>query len=492
MAAESMTETGAASPGWWLRRPRLTGSKLYVPPEVEKLIATVRANHGRTDTELIVRAFERARIQHEGQSRKSGEPYITHPVAVATILAELGLGATTIAAALLHDTVEDTDYSVEQLTEEFGEEITVLVDGVTKLDKVQYGEAAPAETIRKMVVAMSRDIRVLVIKLADRLHNARTWKYVPAQSSAKKARETLEIYAPLAHRMGMNTIKWELEEISFQTLYPGPYEEIERLVAERAPEREEYLAQVRRQIEADLRTNHITGLVTGRPKNFYSIYQKMIVRGREFDDIYDLVGMRVLVDTVRDCYAVLGAMHSRWKPLTGRFKDYIAMPKFNLYQSLHTTVIGPGGRPVEIQIRTHEMHRRAEYGVAAHWKYKQNPNATSFAPNSAPEAGQQTTELGWLRQIVDWQREMADPTEFLDALRYEMGADSVYVFTSRPYPTGRRPWTSPTPSTPRSATAPSVRASTAGSCRSTPSSRPARRSRCSRRRPRTRGPATTG
>ena len=413
--------TAPAAPGWRLRRKSVARTP-RVPPEIEKLIATVRVNHGRSDDDLMVRAYEVAQRAHEGQTRHSGEPYITHPIAVSTILAELGLGATTVAAAMLHDTVEDTDYSLNQLRKEFGDEIAALVDGVTKLDKVTYGEAAQAETVRKMVVAMAKDIRVLVIKLADRLHNARTWKFVKPSSSAKKARETLEIYAPLAHRMGMNTIKWELEEISFRTLYPGPYEEIERLVAERAPEREDFLATVRRQIEADLRSSRIKGVVTGRPKNFYSIYQKMIVRGREFDDIYDLVGIRVLVETVRDCYAVLGAMHSRWKPLSGRFKDYIAMPKFNLYQSLHTTVVGPGGRPVEVQIRTHEMHRRAEYGVAAHWKYKQDLRE-GVTPE---EAG-----LKAMHQLGVMSKETEDPSEFLDSVLFEINSDEIYVFTPK-------------------------------------------------------------
>src|SRR5690606_4284843 len=285
--------------------------------------------------------------------------------------AELGMTPPTLAAALLHDTVEDTSYSLEQLRADFGDEIAGLVDGVTKLDKVTYGEAAQAETVRKMVIAMARDIRVLVIKLADRLHNARTWKYVSPASAQRKARETLEIYAPLAHRLGMNTIKWELEDLSFATLYSKVYDEIVHLVAERAPAREEYLGQVRDLVLEDLKTAKSKATVTGRPKHYYSIYQKMIVRGRDFADIYDLVGLRVLVDTVRDCYAALGVIHNHWNPVPGRFKDYIAMPKFNMYQSLHTTVIGPGGKPVEIQIRTHDMHRRAEYGVAAHWKYKE-------------------------------------------------------------------------------------------------------------------------
>ncbi|WP_454294680.1 RelA/SpoT family protein [Salana multivorans] len=396
------------------------------PPAIEPLIQVVRANHPRVDVLLLERAYRVAESAHEGQLRKSGDPYITHPVAVATILAELGLTPPTLAAALLHDTVEDTSYTLEQLRRDFGDEIAAMVDGVTKLDKVTFGEAAQAETVRKMVVAMARDIRVLVIKLADRLHNARTWKYVSSSSAEKKARETLEIYAPLAHRLGMNTIKWELEDLSFATLYPKVYDEIVRLVSERAPAREEYLGVVREQVVQDLKAVKIKAVVTGRPKHYYSIYQKMIVRGRDFADIYDLVGVRVLVDSVRDCYAALGALHARWNPVPGRFKDYIAMPKFNMYQSLHTTVIGPGGKPVEIQIRSHEMHRRAEYGVAAHWKYKERPGAT--APKGNTSSG---GEMPWLRQLVDWQRETSDPGEFLDSLRYEMAGSEVYVFTPK-------------------------------------------------------------
>lgn len=405
----------------------LGGWSKSVAPEIQALVRAVRAHHPKTDISVIERAYEVAAKCHEGQFRKSGEPYITHPVAVATILAEIGLPSQTLVAALLHDTVEDTDYTLEQLTKDFGEEVALLVDGVTKLDKVKYGEAAQAETVRKMIIAMSKDIRVLVIKLGDRLHNARTWKYVKKESAQRKARETLEIYAPLAHRLGMNTIKWELEDLSFKTLYPDIYLEIDHLVHERAPEREKYLQTVIDQIKNDLRTNNIRGTVTGRPKHHYSIYQKMIVRGRDFDDIYDLVGVRVLVDSVRDCYSVLGAVHARWNPIPGRFKDYIAMPKFNLYQSLHTTVLGPGGKPVEIQIRTHEMHQRAEYGVAAHWKYKEDPNATGGSTHSTVLDSDQ--EMGWLRQLVDWQRETQDPSEFLDSLRYEMSGSQVYVFT---------------------------------------------------------------
>ena len=393
-------------------------------PVLEPLMVAVRANHPRADAGLLERAYATAEAAHRGQTRRSGDPYITHPVAVATILADLGMTLPTLAAALLHDTVEDTEYSLDQMREDFGEEIAMLVDGVTKLDKVDFGDAAQSESVRKMVVAMSRDIRVLVIKLADRLHNARTWRFVAQDAARRKARETLEIYAPLAHRLGMNTIKWELEDLAFATLYPQVYEEIVHLVAERAPARDEYLSAVRERVNADLRAAKVKAAVSGRPKHYYSIYQKMIVRGRDFAEIYDLVGVRVLVDSVRDCYAVVGALHARWNPVPGRFKDYIAMPKFNLYQSLHTTVIGPGGKPVEIQIRTHEMHRRAEYGVAAHWKYKED----SKHPSVPGDAGH---DMAWLRQLVDWQRETADPTEFLDSLRFEIRGSEVYAFTPK-------------------------------------------------------------
>ncbi|GIG20407.1 GTP pyrophosphokinase [Cellulomonas chitinilytica] len=418
---------GAASGRVRARLARFGSRASVASPALEPVLQAARTNHPKADLAVVEQAYVVAERAHRGQLRKSGDPYITHPVAVATILAELGMTPSTLAAALLHDTVEDTDYSLDQLRREFGPEVAMLVDGVTKLDKVQYGDAAQAETVRKMVVAMSRDIRVLVIKLADRLHNARTWKFVASSSAEKKARETLEIYAPLAHRLGMNTIKWELEDLSFATLYPKLYDEIVHLVAERAPAREEYLAVVREQVGADLRTAKIKATVTGRPKHYYSIYQKMIVRGRDFADIYDLVGVRVLVDTVRDCYAALGALHARWNPVPGRFKDYIAMPKFNLYQSLHTTVIGPGGKPVEIQIRTHDMHRRAEYGVAAHWKYKETAK-NAAGGQTGDTAG---NDMVWLRQLVDWQKETADPSEFLDSLRFEIAGSEVYVFTPK-------------------------------------------------------------
>ena len=380
----------------------------------------VRHANPEADIAVIERAFLRAEEAHEGQLRKSGAPYITHPVAVAEILADLGLDPNTIAAALLHDTVEDTPYSVELLRKEFGEEIANLVDGVTKLDRLTYGPTAEAETVRKMVVAMAKDIRVLVIKLADRLHNARTWQYVSPESSARKARETLDIYAPLAHRLGMNAVKWELEDLSFKFLEPKKFEEIERLVAERSPSREKLTNEVIKAVEEDLASEGITAKVTGRQKHLFSVYQKMVVRGREFNDIYDLVGIRVLVNDVRDCYAVLGAIHARWSPVPGRFKDYIAMPKFNLYQSLHTTVIGPTGKAVEIQIRTHEMHRRAEYGIAAHWKYKQGK-----------KTGEDTPDVLWLKQLHEWQQETTDVAEFLDALRFDLRTPEVFVFTPK-------------------------------------------------------------
>lgn len=409
---------------WFGSRKRSTA------PEIEPLIRAVRAHHPKAQVDVIERAYETAKKYHEGQKRKSGEPYITHPVAVATILAEIGMTPPTLVAALLHDTVEDTEYTLEELSADFGDDIALLVDGVTKLDKVKYGSAAQSETLRKMIVAMSKDIRTLLIKLGDRLHNARTWQYVPRESAQRKARETLEIYAPLAHRLGMNTIKWELEELSFKTLYPEIYQEIDRLVTERAPEREEYLREVVLKVEDDLRESGVKGKVSGRPKNHYSIYQKMIVRGKAFDDIYDLVGVRVLVETVRDCYAVIGAIHARWQPMPGRFKDYIATPKFNLYQSLHTTVMGPGGRPVEIQVRTFEMHDRAEYGVAAHWRYKQDPNASRSA-HGEPDRMNPQEQMSWLRGLIQMERETGDPEEFLDSLRYEIAGDEVYVFTPK-------------------------------------------------------------
>ncbi len=429
MSEDGVSPTSSQGTGVRARLARLGGARPGANPVLEPLLRAVKATHPKADLSLIERAYTVAEKAHRGQLRKSGDAYITHPLAVSTILAELGMTPSTIAAALLHDTVEDTAYTLDDLTKDFGEEIAMLVDGVTKLDKVKYGEAAQSETVRKMIVAMSRDIRVLVIKLADRLHNARTWRYVSAESAARKAAETLEIYAPLAHRLGMNTIKWELEDLSFAQLYPKVYDEIVRMVAQRAPAREEYLAKVRQQISADLKSSKIKAVVTGRPKHYYSVYQKMIVRGRDFEQIYDLIAVRVLVDTVQDCYAVLGALHARWNPVPGRFKDYIAMPKFNMYQSLHTTVIGPDGKPVEIQIRTHQMHRRAEYGVAAHWKYKEDGPSGGKITTGADGGTGPMEGMEWLRQLLDWQRETSDPGEFLESLRFEISAAEVYVFT---------------------------------------------------------------
>ena len=412
-------------------------------PVLEPLFRVVRANHPKADLALIERAYLVAEKAHGTQTRKSGDPYITHPLAVATILAEIGMTESTICAALLHDTVEDTSYTLAELRNDFGEEVALLVDGVTKLDKVKYGDSAQAETIRKMIVAMSRDIRVLVIKLADRLHNMRTLRYLKQDKQERIARETLEIFAPLAHRLGMNTIKWELEDLAFATLHPKIYDEIVRLVAERAPSRDQFLAQVISQVENDLREAKIKAVVTGRPKHYYSIYQKMIVRGREFSDIYDLVGIRILVESDRDCYAVLGVLHSRWNPVAGRFKDFIAMPKFNMYQSLHTTVIGLQGKPVELQIRTFAMHRRAEYGVAAHWKYKEDVRSGTDTDRSLVTRETSSSDMAWVRQLLDWQQETEDPGEFLESLRFEINSAEVYVFTPRgdvmALPTGSTP-----------------------------------------------------
>ncbi|MBW3087383.1 bifunctional (p)ppGpp synthetase/guanosine-3',5'-bis(diphosphate) 3'-pyrophosphohydrolase [Bifidobacterium sp. 82T24] len=399
-------------------------------------------HHPGEDLSILQRAYDRAVVQHAPQRRKSGEPYIIHPLAVAQILADLGMGPLVVAAGLLHDTVEDTDYTLDQCRKEFGDTVAGLVDGVTKLSKMDYGDSAQAETIRKMVVAMSRDVRVLVVKLADRVHNARTWRYVKTSSAQRKARETLDVYAPLANRLGMNAIKTELEELSFKVLYPKIYNEIVVLVARRAGQREVYLKQILEEVNADLRKQGVKAYVTGRPKDYFSIYQKMIVRGHDFENIYDLVGVRIIVDSIRDCYAALGAVHARWNPVPGRFKDYIAMPKLNMYQSLHTTVVGPGGKPVEIQIRTWDMHRRAEFGIAAHWKYKENGQAgrALSSPDKADRQREQDGEyrelseadnLKWIQQLADWTSETPDSNEFLGSLKQDLGSAEVYVFTPK-------------------------------------------------------------
>jgi GTP pyrophosphokinase len=388
------------------------------------LAAVHRELHPKADLGLLQQAYDVAEEKHRHQRRKSGDPYITHPLAVATILAELGMDTTTLVAALLHDTVEDTDYSLELLRADFGDEVAHLVDGVTKLDKVKLGTAAEAETIRKMIIAMARDPRVLVIKLADRLHNMRTMRFLPPEKQARKAKETLEVLAPLAHRLGMATVKWELEDLAFAILQPKKFNEIVRLVANRAPSRENYLNAVIEELDRHLADAKIKATVEGRQKRYYSIHQKMIVRGRDFDDIHDLVGVRLMVDDVRDCYAAMGVVHAMWQPMPGRFKDYIAQPRFGVYQSLHTTVIGPDGKPLEVQIRTTEMHHTAEYGIAAHWRYKES--------RGTPDGkGVEVDEMAWMRQLLDWQREAADPGEFLDSLRYELSTREIFVFTPK-------------------------------------------------------------
>lgn len=392
---------------------------------LEKLLKTVKADHPRTDLAVIEQAYVVADRAHAGQMRRSGEPYITHPLAVAQILADLHVAPKVVAAGLLHDTVEDTDYTLEQLEADFGPEIALLVDGVTKLDKIKYGDATQAETVRKMIIAMTKDIRVLVIKLADRLHNARTWEFMPVEKAQAKARETLEIYAPLAHRLSIKPLKTELEDLSFRVLDPKLYHEIESLVSQHNPKREEIVQNISERIRADLARHKVRAEVMGRPKELYSIYQKMVVKGKSFNEIYDLIGIRILVHTEADCYKALGIVHNRWVPIPGRFKDYISMPKFNLYQSLHTTVLGNQGGPIEgkafeVQIRTYEMHERAEYGAAAHWRYKQGGSASG---------GSGRQEVSWLQRIHEWQADVSDSQEFLNAFREEVGAKELYVFT---------------------------------------------------------------
>ncbi len=406
---------------------RMTSQRGTVNPVLEPLVAVHREIYPKADLSILQRAYAVAEERHATQLRRSGDPYITHPLAVANILAELGMDTTTLVAALLHDTVEDTGYTLEALTGDFGDEVGHLVDGVTKLDRVVLGTAAEAETIRKMIIAMARDPRVLVIKVADRLHNMRTMRFLPPEKQARKARETLEVIAPLAHRLGMATVKWELEDLSFAILHPKRYAEIVRLVADRAPSRDTYLAKVRAEIVATLNGSRINATVESRPKHYWSIYQKMIVKGRDFDDIHDLVGVRILCDEIRDCYAAVGVVHSLWQPMAGRFKDYIAQPRFGVYQSLHTTVVGPEGKPLEVQIRTRDMHRTAEYGIAAHWRYKEAKGRNGVQVSAAAEID----DMAWMRQLLDWQREAADPGEFLEALRYDLAVQEIFVFTPK-------------------------------------------------------------
>ncbi|HTU79570.1 MAG TPA: bifunctional (p)ppGpp synthetase/guanosine-3',5'-bis(diphosphate) 3'-pyrophosphohydrolase [Solirubrobacteraceae bacterium] len=389
------------------------------------------------DRARVEDAFVFACEHHADQRRKSGEDFITHPVGVARICASMRLDTETLCAALLHDTVEDTSASIEEVRARFGEEIATVVDGVTKLTGItfQSRDEAQANNYRKMMVAMATDVRVILIKLADRLHNMRTIEAMSKQKQMEKARETLEIYAPLAHRLGIHAIKWELEDLAFATLHPRKYQEIKGLVAQQREERERYVAEAGEYLQRELADVGIEAQIAGRAKHFYSIYSKMTKKGREFNEIYDLTAMRVIVDSVKDCYGAVGVIHSLWKPLPGRFKDFIAMPKFNMYQSLHTTVIGPEGRPLEIQIRTHQMHEMAEFGVAAHWVYKQPSGAGAGAGAGAGFAGSpvadEAAKLKWLRSMLDWQKELSDPREFMETLRTDLFEEEVYVFTPK-------------------------------------------------------------
>ena len=388
---------------------------------ISSLIAKVAAYGPDGVEELLAEAYAVAHRAHRGQTRKSGEPFVYHPLATADILADLRLDPTTIAAALLHDVVEDTDVSRDELQEKFGGEVADIVDGVTKLKRLPSGnlEEAQAESLRKMIVAMSRDVRVIIIKLADRLHNMRTLAYLKRETQLKKATETLEIYAPLAHRLGIYSVKWELEDLAFATLHPRRYEEIKRLVAARRADREAFINGTAAELTRRLEDANIDAEVRGRVKHFYSIYNKMVRRNKEFNEIYDLAGLRVVVDSVRDCYGALGVIHSLWKPIPGRFKDYVAMPKFNMYQSLHTTVMSIDGKLLEIQIRTSEMETTAEYGIAAHWMYKHGLS------------DKQVDRLTWLKSMMEWQKETTDASEFMEQLKGELVADEVFVFTPK-------------------------------------------------------------
>src|ERR671911_510558 len=388
---------------------------------ITSLLGRVASYDPEADEELIARSYSMAHAAHKGQVRKSGEPFVYHPLATADILVDLRMDSTTIAAGILHDVLEDTEIIKEQLETQFGEELADIVDGVTKLKRLpaENLEEAQAESLRKMIVAMSRDVRVIIIKLADRLHNMRTLAYLKRETQLRKATETLEIYAPLAHRLGIYSLKWELEDLSFATLHPRRYEEIKRLVAARRGDREAFINGTAADLLRNLGQAGIEAEVRGRVKHFYSIYNKMVRRNKEFNEIYDLAGLRVVVDSVRDCYGTLGVIHSLWKPIPGRFKDYIAMPKFNMYQSLHTTVMSNEGKLLEIQIRTGEMEATAEFGIAAHWMYKQGLKDREAA------------RLGWLKSMMEWQGETTDATEFMESLKDELVADEVYVFTPK-------------------------------------------------------------
>jgi GTP diphosphokinase / guanosine-3',5'-bis(diphosphate) 3'-diphosphatase len=394
---------------------------------LDELFQKIEKYNPAFDRDLITRAFAVAASQHRTQLRASGEAYINHPVGTASICADLGLDSATLAAALLHDVVEDTGMSSEAVRDQFGDEVALLVDGVTKLSQMSFRtvEEEQAENIRKMIVAMAKDIRVILIKLADRLHNMRTLGYLGKEKQIQKAKETLEVYAPLAHRLGIESVRWELEDLAFSTLHPRKYAEVQRMVAQRRADRERDMEEARTILNRELAAVSIEAEISGRAKHFYSIYDKMVSKGKEFNEIFDLTALRVLVDSVKDCYAALGIIHSLWKPLPGRFKDYIAMPKFNMYQSLHTTVIGPQGKPLEIQIRTYDMHETAQFGIAAHWMYKEKVR------RGGQRADAQTEKLQWLRQIMDWQSETKDAGEFMESLRIDLFHDEVYVFTPK-------------------------------------------------------------
>ena len=389
-----------------------------IAEELSPLLTAYKSRHPKGSVSLINTAYEMARSAHANQNRSSGELYINHPIAVARIVADIGLDEVSIVAALLHDAVEDTEITISDVESNFGSEVSAIVDGVTKLERLQFDskEAQQAATMRKMLVAMARDLRVLMIKLADRLHNMRTIAAVPHEKQQRVAQETLDIYAPLAHRLGMQEIKQQLEDLAFAALYPKRYAELDHLVATRAPERNVYLAKTIGQVQQWLKEVKINAELTARGKHLWSIYEKMVQKGREFDDIYDLLAIRIVVQSEKDCYTVLGAIHGHWKPIVGRFKDYIAMPKFNLYQSLHTTVVGPGGKPIEVQIRTQEMHHRAEWGVASHWAYK----------DTVTEG-----DIDWLNRIIDWQGEVSDPSQFLEILKTDLEQDELFVFTPK-------------------------------------------------------------
>ncbi|MCE5204396.1 MAG: bifunctional (p)ppGpp synthetase/guanosine-3',5'-bis(diphosphate) 3'-pyrophosphohydrolase [Coriobacteriales bacterium] len=389
---------------------------------IEGIEAQLRSYNPHADTNELEEAYVFAAEKHAGQTRKSGEPFINHPLEVAMILASLHLDTATLQAALLHDVVEDSGVTLKEIRERFGPEVASLVDGVTKLGRIKFSSLAEAQAnnMRKMLIAMAKDIRVILIKLADRLHNMRTLSALPLEKQRAKAIETMEIYAPLAHRLGISQIKWELEDLAFFYLEPRKFAQIERMVAESRAAREAYLEQVIAQLTQELEAVGIRSEISGRPKHLYSIYQKMTQRGKDFSEIYDLIALRVIVESVKDVYGALGTVHSIWKPMPGRFKDYVAMPKFNMYQSLHTTVIGPAGRPLEIQIRTEEMHRTAEYGIAAHWRYKEGAKDEDF-----------DERLAWLRQMLEWQTELKDPREFMEALKIDLFEDEVYVFTPK-------------------------------------------------------------